>query len=98
MAKPIDIESDLVPIGRFKAKAAALLESLDKDGRTLVITQNGTAAAVVMGPHAYERLKYRERLVEELARGLADADEGATRTTSQVRKDLAARRRHARKK
>lgn len=34
-------------MGRFKAQAGSLLKAVAEDGRTLVITSNGTAAAVV---------------------------------------------------
>ena len=46
-SKELDLSTDLVPIGKFRSGTAKLLEQMNADGRTLVITQNGEAAAVV---------------------------------------------------
>lgn len=92
MSKTPDLATDLVPIGKFRSRTSGLLREMADEDRTLVITQNGEAAAVVMSPRAYEALRYRQRFVEEVARGLADADSGETLTTPQLRRKMAKRR------
>lgn len=95
-SKDIDLAADLVPINEFRSRTSKLLESMTKEGRTLVITQNGKAAAVVMSPREFDALRSRQRFVEEVARGVADVDAGRTQTTSQVRAALRKRRRKRR--
>jgi prevent-host-death family protein len=91
--KDLELSADLVPIGQFRSRTAKLIEQIANEGRTLVITQNGKAAAVVMSPREFDALRYRQHFVEEVARGLADADEGRTMTTAQLRKQMRKRRR-----
>ena len=91
--KDVELAADLVPIGQFRSRTAKLLQEMADEGRTLVITQNGKAAAVVMSPREFDALRHRQRFVEEVARGLADADAGRTTTTAQLRKSLKQRRR-----
>jgi len=91
-AKDLELTEDLIPIGQFRSRTAQLLETMSEEGRTLVITQNGKAAAVVMSPREFDALRYRQRLVEEVARGLADANEGRTQTTTQLRAAMKKRR------
>ncbi len=94
--KDVDLAEDLVPINEFRSRTSKLLESMAKEGRTLVITQNGKAAAVVMSPREFDALRYRQRFVEEIARAVADVEAGRTQTTSQVRAAMRKRRREGR--
>ncbi len=94
--KDVDLAEDLVPINEFRARTSKLLESMTKEGRTLVITQNGKAAAVVMSPREFDALRYRQRFVEEIARAVSDVEAGRTQTTSQVRAAMRKRRREGR--
>lgn len=94
--KDVELAEDLVPINEFRSRTAKLLEAMSKNGRTLVITQNGKAAAVVMSPREFDALRYRQQFVEEVARGLADVDAGRTQTTSQVRTAMRKRRKERR--
>ena len=52
--KDPELASDLVPIGKFRSGTAKILKDMAEEGRTLVITQNGEAAAVVMSPREFE--------------------------------------------
>lgn len=91
--KDIDLAEDLVPINELRSRTSKLLESVAEEGRTLVITQNGKAAAVVMSPREYDALRYRRRFVDEIVRGVADVEAGRTQTTAQVRAAMRKRRR-----
>lgn len=91
-SKDVALATDLVPIGEFRSRTARILDAMADEGRTLVITQNGKAKAVVMSPGAFDALRARQQVLEEIARGLADADAGRVQTTAQVRAALRARR------
>ncbi|MBX3270784.1 MAG: type II toxin-antitoxin system Phd/YefM family antitoxin [Sandaracinaceae bacterium] len=45
------------PIGEFRSRTAKLIAEMKDEGRTLVITQNGKAAAVVMSPECFDALR-----------------------------------------
>jgi prevent-host-death family protein len=95
-AKELDLDTDLIPIGQFRSSTAKILEEMADGGRTLVITQNGKAAAVVMSPREFDALRYRQRFVEEIARGFSDVDAGRTQTTAQLRAAMRKRRKRPR--
>ena len=65
----IQLADDLVPAARFKNQQAAILRRLRESGRTIVITQRGVAAAVVMTPEEYDRLMERIALLEAVGEG-----------------------------
>jgi len=74
--KSINTEHCIVPIGEFKAKASRLLRNLKSDSSPMVVTQNGRAAAVVLSPKAFDEMRERNRILEAIAEGIADAESG----------------------
>ncbi|MCP5109996.1 MAG: type II toxin-antitoxin system Phd/YefM family antitoxin, partial [bacterium] len=79
----------------FKAQASRLLARLARDQQTLVITQNGRPAGVLLAPAEYDRLREQQRFLESVAAGIADADAGRVMTTAELQSRLAERRRKA---
>ena len=90
--KPLRIAEDIVPIGQFKAQAAHWLKRTQETAQPIVITQNGKPAGVLLSPAEYDRLSDRERFLQSVAAGLADADSGRVMTTDALKQRLAARR------
>ena len=74
--KTLRIAKGIVPLGEFKARAAAYLKGLKGESGPLVITQNGRPAAVVIAPEEYDRLQERQQYLEAVAAGLSDAIAG----------------------
>lgn len=74
--KAINTEHDIVPIGEFKAKAAKILKELKGNDNPVIVTQNGRAAAVVLSPKAFDDIRERNRILEAIAEGMADAEAG----------------------
>jgi prevent-host-death family protein len=70
------LSEGIVPIGEFKAQASRLIRQLRDDGRPVVITQRGRAAAVIVLPEEYDRLREQVRFFEALREGLGDAAAG----------------------
>lgn len=91
-----DLANDLVPVGQFKSEAASWLRRVSEENRSIVITQNGRAAAVVISPQEFDRMKYRNQLIESIARGMAEADRGETISTSELKRQLSTRRKRRR--
>lgn len=85
------VSEDVVPVGQFKAQAKKWLARTNETGQPLVITQNGRPAAVMLSPAEYDRLTARERFVEEVEAGLAEADAGRLMTLEESKARLAKR-------
>jgi prevent-host-death family protein len=71
--KPLRVADGIIPLEEFKTKASAIIRALRTECSTLVITQNGRPAAVLMAPEEYDRLQEQQRSLEAVAIGLADA-------------------------
>jgi PHD/YefM family antitoxin component YafN of YafNO toxin-antitoxin module len=54
----------------------------------MVITQNGRPAGVLLSPREYDRMQERQRFLESIAAGLADAESGRTMNTMELRERL----------
>ena len=66
---------DIKPISYVKAHSAQVLEQVNTSG-PMVITQNGEAAAVLMGVKDYEKLHESLALLKILAMGKKSIEEG----------------------
>ena len=93
--KDISVSEDIVPLGEFKAQASSLLARLGREHHTLVITQNGRPAGVLLSPAEYDRIRERQRFLESVTAGIADADAGRVIETAELRRRLDERRRKA---
>ncbi len=89
------MSEDIVPLGEFKAQASRLLARLARDRHSLVITQNGRPAGVLLAPAEYDRIREQQRFLESVAAGIADADADRVMGTNELRKRLEERRQKA---
>ena len=76
MMKAIQVAQDILPVGEFKTHVAEVLRSVRTSARTVVITQNGKPAAVLISPETFDSLTERARFVSAVEAGLADAGAG----------------------
>ena len=83
--RDINAAKGIVPLGEFKAKAAQILRDLSGSDEPLVITQNGKPAAVILSPAAFEEFRERQRVLEAVVEGVADAEAGQVYEHKQVR-------------
>ena len=90
--RAIKVAEDIVPVGEFKGQAARWLRHAAETGQPVVITQNGKPAGVLISPAEYDRLTERERFLESVAHGIADAESGRTMNTKELRRRLEERR------
>jgi prevent-host-death family protein len=90
--KPLRISQDIVPVGEFKSQAARWLRRASESGQPVVITQNGRPTGVLVSASEFDRLVERQRFLESVAAGIADADAGRVMGTTELRRRLAARR------
>jgi len=90
--RSIRVSEDIVPLGEFKAQAAHWLRRVSKTGQSVVITQNGRPAGVLLAPGSFDRLQERQRFLESIAAGIADAEAGRLMETRELRRRLALQR------
>ncbi len=88
--KEVQIADGIVPLGEFKAQAAKFLKHLGESGEPMVITQNGRPAGVLVSPKEFDRIQERQRFLESIAAGLADAESGRVVDTAELKKRLRA--------
>ena len=90
--RAIKVAEDIVPVGEFKGKTARWLRHAAETGQPVIITQNGKPAGVLVSPTEYDRLTERERFLESVALGLADAEAGRIMETKELLRRLEKRR------
>ncbi len=90
--RAIKVAEDIVPVGEFKGQAARWLRHTAETGHPVIITQNGKPAGVLVSPTEHDRLTERERFLESVALGLADAEAGRTMETKELLRRRAASR------
>ncbi len=74
--KSVQVSRDILPVGELKTHTSRVLRRLRAAQRPIVITLNGKPAAVLITPEEFDRLYERERFVEAVGKGLADAEAG----------------------
>jgi len=68
--------ANIIPVSDLRQDAAKILKKLNKNNETLIITQRGRAAAVLMGVEAYEKSEHEKELLRLLARGDREVELG----------------------
>ena len=74
----VRVARDLVPVNEFRANLANLFEQLEADGRPIVVTQRGRAAAVVLRPEDLDAYEEQRELIDKVLTVLREADAGDT--------------------
>ena len=81
------------PISYLKAHAAEIIRTLGEGGEPLVITQNGEAKAVLQDVASYEQTQETLALLQILALGNRQIEEGKVIPANEVFEDILRRRR-----
>jgi len=90
--KTISVKNDIVPIAEFKTSIAKWFKNIQNTGHPLIITQNGKPSGVLLSPADYDELVYKKSFLDSISRGIADADNGKTYRTNELKETLTARR------
>ncbi|MCK7524570.1 MAG: type II toxin-antitoxin system Phd/YefM family antitoxin [Ignavibacteriales bacterium] len=86
--KNISVTNDIIPVGQFKSGLAKYLKDIQVRKHSLVITQNGKPAGVLVSPTEYDSLNETKLFIESISRGLADSENGDLLTTAQLKSKL----------
>ena len=65
------IEKDIIPLSNFRASYKKYITSLEEAERnSIILTQNGKAAAVLLSPREYDKLKEKQEVMNLIANRL----------------------------
>ena len=84
MSKPV------VSLSEFKARAAQLLAEMKAGDQTIVVTQNGTATAVIQDYESHQRVQEALLVLKLVVQGEADVSAGRMVSQRQVFADIKA--------
>ncbi len=73
------LSEDVKPISYFKAHASEIIRQVCEKNKTIIITQNGEAKAVVQDIHLYERTQESLAMLKILAMSSKSLREGKSR-------------------
>ncbi len=82
------LSHQIKPISYLKAHAAEVARNLGKEGKPLIITQNGEAKLVVQDIESFEQTQETLALLKILALGNRQIQQGKTRKATDVIKAL----------
>ena len=70
------LSEDIKPVTYVKAHSSDLIREVNTNKRPIVITQNGTARAVLLDIHSYEKQKNTLLMLKLIAQGESDIKKG----------------------
>ena len=70
----MNLSSDIKPISYLKSKTAEVINSVNENQRTIIITQNGEAKAVVQDIKSYENLQNSLNLLKLIVQSENDIE------------------------
>ena len=86
--KNILVSSDIIPVGQFKSGLAKYLKEIKNKRNSLIITQNGKPAGVLISPSEFDDLRQTKLFIDSVSRGLSNSEKGEIISTSQLRSEL----------
>lgn len=86
--KNILVADDIIPVGQFKAGLAKYLKEIQDKRNSLIITQNGRPAGVLISPREFDELRQTKLFIDSISRGLSDSEKGEVLSTKQLRGEL----------
>ena len=87
-------KNPVVSLSEFKAKASQFLERIHTSREDIILTQNGSATAVVQDYETYQSLKEALALMKLMVQGESDVKTGKLVPQSRVFADLKERLAH----
>jgi len=86
--KNILVANDIIPVGQFKSGLAKYLKEIQNKRNSLIITQNGKPAGVLISPSEFDDLRQTKLFIKSISRGLSYSEKGEVFSTSKLRSEL----------
>lgn len=81
---PIDIIADIVPMTKARENLSAIIERARETKRPVIVTQNGSAAVVVLDAAQYQKEQEERDLLRGILAGEDDVRAGRVHTMEEV--------------
>lgn len=82
------LSESVKPISYFKAHASEVIRNLSKNKKTMIITHNGEAKAIIQDIHSYEQTRDSLALLKILAQSSQSLKRGKTKPFKKAFHDL----------
>lgn len=82
------VANDIIPVGKFKSGLAKYLKEIQNKRNSIIITQNGKPAGVLISPSEFDELRQTKLFIDSISRGLSNSEKGEVLSTSQLRNEL----------
>ena len=82
------LSQDIKPISYLKTKTADVIKSVNETKRSIFITQNGEAKAVIQDIKSYEKLQDSLALLKLIVQSENDIDQGKVKGQEEMFDDL----------
>lgn len=86
-----NLSEDIIPVSEFKKNAASYLQDIRVRNRSVILTQNGHSAAIVVSPEVFEKMQYERDLFAAIAKGEQEIEEGKSFSHEEVFQTLYSR-------
>ncbi len=86
--RSISVQNDIIPVGQFKSSLAKYLKEIQLKRNSLIITQNGKPAGVLISPSEFDELTQTKLFIDSISRGLSDSEKGEVLSTAQLKNEL----------
>ncbi|MEO1021093.1 MAG: type II toxin-antitoxin system Phd/YefM family antitoxin [Bacteroidota bacterium] len=84
----IEIDQDIQPLSEFRKHAADFIDRIKHQKRSIVLTQHGKSAAVLVDVTEYQRMVNRLELMEELIEAERQIARGEVMTHYEAKKRM----------
>ena len=65
--KNISISNDIIPVGQFKSNLAKYLNEIQHKRNSLIITQNGKPAGVLISPSEFDEMRQTKIFIDSIS-------------------------------
>ena len=86
--KNISVSNDIIPVGEFKASLAKYLKKINLNRNSLIITQNGKPAGVLISPYEFDELRQNKLFIASVSSGILDSENKEIYSTSQIKNEM----------
>ena len=84
----MDLQKDVIPVTELKNRTKQILQRIARTGSPILVTQNGHSAVVMMNVESYQSQQRKLRLLEEIAKGEKDVQEGKVLSHGEVKRKM----------
>jgi prevent-host-death family protein len=84
----IELDQDIQPLSEFRKHAADFIDRIKKQKRSIVLTQHGKSAAVLVDVSEYQRMIDKIDLMDELLEAERQIARGETVSHEEAKKQL----------